>query len=180
MTDVSTPVAPRSHSILASIIDKLIALCALIPYALVALGLRMVMAGVFFLSGQSKIEGPSIPLRLGIFDLDLTVVLPAQIKPETFRIFETQYAGLPISPDLAAYLFSFAEFVLPLCLMLGFATRFAAIALLVMTLLLQAYVMPTMLWSTHIYWAAILLVLVSVGPGAISFDALIRHVHSRE
>jgi uncharacterized membrane protein YphA (DoxX/SURF4 family) len=37
-----------------------------------------------------------------------------------------------------------------------------------------------MLWAAHVYWAAILLVLMSVGPGAISIDALIRYVYSRE
>jgi len=178
MTDIAAQPA-RSHSVVASIADKLVALCALIPYALVALGLRLVMARVFFLSGQSKIEGPSVVIPFKIRDLDLTVVLPAQIKPETFQIFETQYAGLPVSPTLAAYLFTYAEFVLPICLVLGFATRLAALALLVMTVLLQLYVMPTMLWAAHVYWASILLVLMSVGPGAISIDALIRYIYSK-
>jgi putative oxidoreductase len=162
------------------LVDKLVAMCAMIPYALVAVGLRLVIARAFFISGQSKIDGPSIPLRLNIADVEFTVVLPAQIKPETFQVFETQYAGLPMSPDLAAYLFSYAEFLLPICLVLGFATRFAALGLLAMTALLAAYVMPAMWWSTHVYWASILLVLVSAGPGAISLDAMIRWLYSRE
>ena len=40
--------------------------CGVIPYALVALGLRLVMARVFFLSGQAKIEGPVIPVHLNV------------------------------------------------------------------------------------------------------------------
>jgi uncharacterized membrane protein YphA (DoxX/SURF4 family) len=48
-----------------------------------------------------------------------------------------------------------------------------------MTVLLQVYVMPGMLWVAHVYWAAILLVLMTVGPGAISLDALIRAVYWR-
>ena len=168
-----TELAPRPRSLIASFI-------AAIPYALVALGLRLIMARVFFLSGQAKIEGPrSIPIRPGIGDLEFTVVLPAEIKDATFRTFEAQYADLPIAPVVAAYLFTYAEFVLPICLVLGFATRLSALALLGLTVLLQVYVMPGMLWVAHIYWGAILLVLMTVGPGAISVDALIRTVYRR-
>ena len=159
--------------------SKLVAFCAAIPYALVALGLRLIMARVFFLSGQAKIEGPtSVPIRLAS-DLEFSVILPANIKETTFQMFEAQYAGLPIPPVVAAYLFTYAEFVLPICLVLGFATRLSALALLAMTVLLQVYVMPGMLWPAHVYWAAILLVLMTVGPGAISIDALIRTVYRR-
>jgi hypothetical protein len=45
------------------IIDKLVRLCALAAYALVGLGLRLVMARVFFLAGQAKIEGPRVPIQ---------------------------------------------------------------------------------------------------------------------
>jgi len=160
--------------------SKLVAFCAAVPYALVALGLRLIMARVFFLSGQAKIEGPrSIPIRPGIGDLEFTVILPAGIKDATFQMFEAQFAGLPIAPVVVAYLFTYAEFVLPICLVLGFATRLAALALLAMTVLLQVYVMPGMLWSVHVYWAAILLVLMTVGPGAISIDAIIRAIYRR-
>jgi putative oxidoreductase len=107
------------------------------------------------------------------------VILPAQIKDSTFQMFEAQYANLPISPPVAAIVFTYAEFVLPICLVLGFATRFAALGLLVMTVLLQVYVMPGMLWPAHVYWASILLVLMSVGPGAISIDAAIRWLYRR-
>jgi putative oxidoreductase len=105
------------------------------------------------------------------------VILPAQIKPTTFQMFETQYAALPIPSAVAAVIFAYAEFVLPICLVLGFATRFAALVLLGMTLLLQVYVLPDMWWSAHVYWVAILAVLISVGPGAVSIDALIRTVY---
>ena len=161
--------------------SKLVAFCAAVPYALVALALRFIMARVFFLSGQAKIEGPrSIPFRPGIGDLEFSVILPAGIKDATFQMFEAQYAGLPVAPVVVAYLFTYAEFVLPICLVLGFATRLAALALLAMTVLLQVYVMPGMLWSAHVYWVAILLVLMTVGPGAISVDATIRAIYRRD
>ena len=137
------------------------------------------MARVFFLSGQTKIEGPVIPVQLGRPRPRFSVVLPAQIKDATFQLFQTQYANLPMPPMVAAYLFTYAEFVLPVCLVIGFATRFAALLLLVMTVLIQVYVMPELWWSTHVYWVAILMVLMSVGPGAISIDALIRYLYER-
>ena len=95
-------------------------------------------------------------------------------------MFDTQYADLPVPPAVVATLFTYAEFVLPVCLVLGFATRFAALVLLGMTLLLQIYVLPAMWWSAHVYWVSILLVLMSVGPGAISIDALIRAIYRRD
>ncbi len=181
MTDMPARPAARSHSTIALIVGKLVALCAVILYALVALGLRFVMARVFFLSGQTKIEGPRVPISLNLrgFD-DFSIVLPVEIKPSTFRMFETDYANLPLQPTLAAYLFTYAEFVLPICLILGFATRFAALGLLVMVVLMQVYVVPGMWWAAHVYWVSILMVLLSVGPGAISIDGLIRFVYERD
>jgi putative oxidoreductase len=182
MTDVAARPAASPHSALAWIGGKLFAFCAAIACSLVALGLRFVMARVFFLSGQTKIEGPGVLVHfnvpgLNLPALDYTVILPAQIKATTFQIFETQYAGLPVPPEVAATLFTYAEFVLPICLVLGFATRFAALLLLGMTLLLQFYVLPAMWWPEHVYWVSILAVLICAGPGAISIDALIRMVY---
>jgi putative oxidoreductase len=159
---------------------------AALVYAFVALGLRLVMARVFFLSGQAKIEGPEFPIHLAappawnIPPIDFTVILPTAIKASTYKTFETQYAGLPISSTIATVLFTYAEFVLPICLVLGFATRFASLLLLGMTLLLQFYVLPEMWWTAHIYWVSILVVLICVGPGALSIDAVIRWLYRRK
>jgi len=54
----------------------LVWLCARSVYALLALGLRLVMARVFFLSGQAKIEGPGVPIRWPAGGVDLSVTLP--------------------------------------------------------------------------------------------------------
>jgi len=162
------------------VVDTLVWLCARVAYALLALGLRLVMARVFFLSGQGKIEGPSVPIQWPAGGVDLVVTMPAAIKETTFQLFETQYADLPVAPAPAAYLFSYAEFVLPICLLLGFATRFAAAGLLALTMLLQIYVAPAMWWPLHVYWVSILLVLVLFGPGAISIDASIRTIYRRD
>ena len=95
------------------------------------------------------------------------------MKAETFTAFLTGYLPLPVPPVLAAYLVSYAEFMLPIMLVLGFGTRIAALGLLIMTALIQIYVMPQALWSAHIYWASILLVLLSLRAGA----AVARPLH---
>jgi len=172
--------AANPAAIKGGIVDWLAWLVARSVYALLALGLRLVMARVFFLSGQARIEGPGVPIQWPAGGVDLVVTLPAAIKETTFQLFDTQYADLPIAPPAAAYLFSYAEFVLPICLLLGFATRLAAAGLLALTMLLQIYVAPAMWWPLHVYWVSILLVLVLLGPGAISVDALIRTIHRRD
>lgn len=169
--------ARRSRSILGTMVDSFVSACSFIPYALVALGLRLVMARVFFLDGQTRIEGPRVPLN--VHDVDLSVVLPLQVKAETLTAFLTQIPALPVPPAFAAYLVSYAEFILPICLVLGFATRFTALGLLMMTALIQIYVMPEALWTTHVYWASILLVLLSQGAGQISVDHIIRFIARR-
>lgn len=169
--------ARRSRSIIGLTVDSFVSACSFIPYALVALALRLVMARLFFLDGQPRIEGPRVSLN--VQDFDLSVVLPLQVKVETIGAFLTHYAAVPVSPVLGAYLLSYAEFFLPICLLLGFGTRFAALGMLIITTLIHIYVMPDALWSAHVYWAAILLVLLSRGPGQISIDAIIRFIWRR-
>ena len=170
---------PRSGSILTWIVGKLVALCELFPYAPIGLGMRLIMARDFFQSGQGMIDGPVVPLWTFGGVPDISIVLPVYIKDATLQLFETQYAALPIPPATTAYIFGYAEFALPICLAIGFATRFAALGLLVLTVLITVYVMPDAFWATHVYWVAILMVLMSVGPGAISLDAGIRYLYGR-
>ena len=169
--------ARRSRSIIGLTIDSFVSACSFIPNALVALALRLTMARVFFVDGQTRIDGPRVPVNVQGFDL--SVVLPLHIRPETFSAFFTQYAPVPVPPVLAAYLVSYAEFVLPIMLVLGLGTRVAALGLLIMTAVIQIYVMPQALWTAHVYWASILLVLLSVGPGQISLDHIIRFIAKR-
>ena len=169
--------ASRPRSLVGAVVESFTAACSFIPYALVALGLRLVMARVFFLDGQTRIDGPRVPLN--VHDFDLSVVLPLHVKAETFTTFLTQYAAVPVPPMLGAYLVSYAEFILPIMLVLGLGTRFAALGMLIMTALIQVYVMPQALWSVHVYWASILMVLLALGPGQISVDAIIRFVTRR-
>lgn len=169
------PRQPRS--MVGAVIDSFVRACAFIPYALVALLLRFAIARVFFLAGQSMVDGPRVPLN--IQDFEFSVILPLQVKAQTFTLFIAKFSEVPVPPLLGAYLVSYAEFFLPIFLLLGFATRFSALGLLIIVAMIQLFVLPEALWSLHIYWVAILLVLLSLGPGPISVDHVIRYLSRR-
>ena len=76
-------------------------------------------------------------------------------------------------PIAAAYGAGIAEIVLPILLVLGLLTRFAALALLVMTAVIQLTV-PEGWANFHLPWAAMALTLVVLGGGKVSLDALLR------
>ena len=61
-------------------------------------------------------------------------------------------------------------------LVIGLATRFAALGLLGMTLVIQIFVYPDA-WPTHGTWAACLLTLMTRGPGLFSLDHLLWRRH---
>lgn len=181
-THVENPAAPqtpvrRRRSLIGALVAGFVAACSFIPYSLVALALRLVMARLLFLDGQARIDGPSVPVNF--HDFSFSFVLPQQIRAETLTGLLNQGTPLPLPPTLAAYLVCYGEFVLPILLVVGLATRFSALALMVATVLIQVYVMPEALWTAHVYWAAIALVLLSQGPGKISLDHVIRLVARR-
>lgn len=151
MTDQTLAVRPQPG--LAGLIVRINALMAAIPYWLVALIARLSIAGVFWRSGQTKLEG-------------------WHVSDSAILLFKDEYKLPLIDPTLAAYAATFAEHFFPILLVLGFATRFAALALLIMTLVIQIFVYPDA-WPTHGTWAACFLILMTQGPGKISLDHLI-------
>ena len=88
-------------------------------------------------------------------------------------LFEYEYTGLPLPADIAAPLATYAEHLFPALLVAGLFTRFAALSLLGMTLVIQLFVYPEAWWSTHVAWVAMAAILVSRGGGALSLDALL-------
>lgn len=123
-----------------------------VSHPLLALGARLSMAGVFLMSGRTKVDGW------------------LSVSENTISLFEEEYK-LPLLPhDVAAHLAAYAEHVFPLLLVLGLATRLSAAALLGMTLVIQIFVYP-MAWATHLGWATLLLYLVGRGAGTLSMDA---------
>ncbi len=89
------------------------------------------------------------------------------------ELFVEEYKLPLLPPELAAYMAVSIELTMPVLLVLGLATRAAALALLGMTAVIEVFVYP-LAWPTHIQWAAILLVLLCRGPGKLSLDHLVR------
>ncbi|MGY6258168.1 DoxX family protein [Paraburkholderia caledonica] len=121
-----------------------------VPYALLAIPLRVALATVFWNSAMVKLADWNAALDL----------------------FRNEY-NLPIlPPELAAYIAVSIELSTPILLVLGLATRPAAFVLLAMTSIIEVFVYPQA-WPTHIQWAAMLLVLLCRGSGKWSLDYLI-------
>lgn len=135
-------------------LSALNALMEKFPQALVWLFVRIVVAHVFWASGQTKVEGWTL-------------------KPITIDLFRDEYALPLISPEWAAYLATAAEHALPVLLVFGLFSRFAAAGLAVMTLVIQFLVYPDAWWSQHSLWLGLLLVIVASGPGRLSLDHLL-------
>lgn len=144
---------------------------ATLPWAddVLALLARVSIAGVFWRSGQTKVEGLQIDLVEGRFALGWP-----RLADQTVDLFRDEYRLPLLAPELAAVLATWAEHLLPLALLLGLATRLSALALLGMTAVIQLLVYPGA-WPTHGVWAAVLLMLVLRGPGAWSLDHGVAH-----
>lgn len=100
----------------------------------------------------------------------------------TRYLFETQFKlhlfgaliDLP-QPLVLAYLTATAEIVLPVLLFLGLGTRIAALGLLAMTAVIQL-IAPEGWVNFHLYWAALALALLALGPGPVSIDRLLARL----
>ena len=135
-----------------------------IPYTLIAFVARFSIAAVFWNSGQTKVQGLVINLVSGEFELGWP-----RLSESALALFQDEYKLPLVPPELAAPMAALAEHVLPLFLLIGLATRFSALALLGMTLVIQLLVYPGA-YATHGTWAAVLLVLMARGPGMWSVD----------
>ena len=148
----------------AALIAGLISLFSRIPDSLIALVGRFSIAAIFWKSGQTKIEGLAIDLVSGEFQLGWP-----QLSDSALELFRSEYRLPLLPPELAAPMAAFAEHFFPILILLGLATRFSSLALLVMTLTIQIFVYPDA-YPTHGVWATVLLVLIARGPGKISID----------
>jgi putative oxidoreductase len=155
MTAVSKPSRATAQSAIlpARIVQRLIAVMDRIPYWLIALSARSFPAALFWQSGQTKVAGFSL-------------------KPSAIALFENEYQLPLIDPEIAAYVSAVAEHLFPVLLVIGLASRFSALALLVMTMVIEVFVYPGA-WPTHGVWATCFLIVIARGPGLLSLDHLI-------
>lgn len=150
-------------------ITRAIGLMEKIPHSLIAFIARFSIAAVFWKSGQTKVEGLAIDLIDGILQLGWP-----HLADSTIPLFQSEYHVPLLSPEIAAHMAAFAEHFFPVLILIGFATRFSALALLGMTLVIEVFVYPDA-YPTHGTWAAVLLYLMATGPGKLSIDHLIAH-----
>ncbi|WP_454753968.1 DoxX family protein [Cupriavidus necator] len=143
--------SPGSSLTLAERARQVLAWLDRVPHTILAIPLRLAVATVFWNSAMAKLANWNSALEL----------------------FREDYNVPLIPPEPAAYAAVSIELVAPVLLMLGLATRPVALVLLGMTTVIQVFVYPQA-WPTHIQWAAMLLVLLTRGPGKLSIDWLIR------
>lgn len=124
----------------------------LLPASLLLLVARLGIASIFFLSGRTKVSG-----LLTITD-------------STYELFRGDYRLPLVPPEIAAHAATYSEHLFPILLVLGLGTRFAALALLGMTTVIEVFVYPDA-WSTHLSWAGLLLPIIAMGAGRWSLDA---------
>jgi len=149
------------------LLDKIIERLGAIPDSLIAALGRFSIAAVFWKSGQTKVQGFAIDIVSGEFTLGVP-----QLSDSVVELFRDEYKLPLIAPEIAAPMAAFAEHLFPLLILIGLATRFSALALLVMTLTIQLLVYPDA-WPTHGLWATVLIFLIARGPGILSLDHLI-------
>lgn len=160
-----TPVAtPAGAGALSRMLATVVGLFERIPHSLVALLARFSIAAVFWSSGQTKIEGLAINIVDGEFELGWP-----RLSDSALTLFQYEYQLPVIPPEIAAPMAATAEHIFPILILFGLATRFSALALLVMTLVIQVFVYPGA-YATHGTWAAVLLFLMMRGPGLLSID----------
>jgi putative oxidoreductase len=145
MTDAAASTSRRSPLLAA--IDGAIGLLERVPYALLALPLRVGAATVFWNSAMTKLA-----------NWDTTI-----------ELFTDEYKVPLLPPEVAANMALAIELTTPALLVLGLLTRAAALVLLAMTAVIEIFVYPQA-WPTHIQWTAMLLVLLCRGAGWISLD----------
>src|SRR5580700_5302901 len=148
MGNMTMPEASRSPPF--AFIGHLLRMLDCVPYALLALPLRVAVATVFWNSAMVKLA-----------NWDTAIAL-----------FADEYQVPLLPPEVAAYMAASIELTTPVLLVLGLFTRLAALVLLGMTTVIEVFVYPQA-WPTHIQWAAMLLVLLCRGPGELSIDQLL-------
>lgn len=129
---------------------RALALLGRVPVSIHQLLFRLAIAGVFLRAGLLKLDG----------------------WESTVELFRTEYKVPVLSPEIAALLGTTVEIVCPALLILGLATRVAAVPLLGMIATIQLFVYPQA-WPEHLVWASILSFLLTRGGGTLALDRVI-------
>ncbi len=151
---------------LGDLIDKAEQLVKTIALpSLVQLVMRVALAVPFWKSGILKWDG-----FLRLSDVAVTLFTDE---------FMLHLPGGPYhypAPTVMAFLSGCGEIGFPVMLVLGLFTRFAALGLLCMTVIVELTVPDG--WPVHITWAAMALGIMAWGPGSLSIDGRLRRTAS--
>lgn len=122
--------------------------------SLFSLFARLYVAWVFFASGLTKIR-----------DWDSTLML-----------FEYEYAVPVLNFELAAYLATAGELVLPVLLAIGLFTRFSALGLTIVNIVavISLEDIAPAAYNLHVIWGLLLLQVMVWGAGKLSADNVAR------
>lgn len=120
---------------------------------------RIYVAYVFFLSGLQK---------LSTWNDEYGVLF----------LFKEEYKVPFLDPEIAAYMATAGELLIPVVLVLGLGTRFFAIALSILNVVAVISYYETLAKvgqvTPHIFWGACLLTNIAFGPGFFSMDNWIK------
>jgi len=138
-----------------------------IPHAWIALLGRFSVAAIFWISAQTKVENFELNFISGDFHLGIP-----HLSSSVVALFRDEYRLPFVSPEVAAISAAVSEHIFSVLLLLGLSSRFAALSLLLMVLIIQILVYPGA-YPTHGVWACVLLLILARGPGTLSLDHLI-------
>ncbi len=118
------------------------------------LSIRLGLAWIFWKSGLTKIQS----------------------WESTVMLFQYEYKVPLLSPEIAAFLGTGVELIMPALLALGLAGRMAALVLFVFNIIAVISYPSLNIYGQldHLWWGALLLIPVFRGPGKLSIDHLIR------
>lgn len=151
-----SPTSSPMNSRMNSPMNRLLALCSPVVRSLESLqpaaqlAARLFVAQAFFTSGLTKLR-----------DWETTLAL-----------FADEYHVPLLPPEVAAFMGTAGELVLPVLLVLGLSGRFAALGLTVVNVVAVislAEIAPAAL-QQHQFWGSLLLGLLLWGPGRWSLD----------
>lgn len=152
---------------IAKIVETLAAWLAGVGLAVAPPVLRIALAVPFFKSGLTRWDGF------------------LSLSPSTEFLFSDMFKlhilgneyPFPM-PEVVAHLVGIAEITFPILLVLGLGTRFVALALLVMTGVVQLTV-PEGWANFHLPWASMALSIMALGPGPLCLDGLVNFAAKR-
>lgn len=121
---------------------------------LMLLAARLYVGWVFFSSGLTKLR-----------DWESTLFL-----------FEEEYAVPFIHFELAAWLGTAGELMLPILLVIGLGGRFAALGLTVVNVIAVVSLesIAPAAYILHVLWGLLLLQIIVWGPGSLSMDKILK------